>query len=238
MAGIESLLMTLVNEQQLVKAVLKGDQHALGQLLEQMQPRLYNVALRMVSNRDDAAEVTQDAMLKVIEHVHDFKEQSSIATWMIRITMNLAISHLRKRKVRKAGSLDQPFGSQNSSQYDQSSSLRNHIEDKREPEPSQSVQQKEMLVHLQAALASLGEDFRSVIVLRDIEEMDYQQMADVLAVPVGTIKSRLFRARLALRHEMLRLCPPAPNGSPSQGLSGLSGAPNGVPPLQGEVNHG
>lgn len=244
-AGIESVLMTLVNEQQLVRSVLRGDQHALGKLLEQMQPRLFNVALRMVSNRDDAAEVTQDAMLKVIEHVQDFREQSSISTWMIRITMNLAISHLRKRKVRKAGSLDQPFMNNGHGGHggdDQSSSLRNHIEDKREPEPSQSVQQKEMLVHLQTALGRLGEDFRSVIILRDIEEMDYQQMADVLAVPVGTIKSRLFRARLSLRHEMLRLCPPQRNTGSAAGLPGMSGltdSSGGLPPaFDGEVHRG
>lgn len=232
------MLMTLVNEQQLVRSVIRGDQHALGKLLEQMQPRLFNVALRMVSNREDAAEVTQDAMLKVIEHVQDFREQSSISTWMIRITMNLAISHLRKRKVRKAGSLDQPFSNNGHGSEDQSSSLRNHIEDKRELEPSQGVQQKEMLVHLQTALGRLGEDFRSVIVLRDIEEMDYQQMADVLAVPVGTIKSRLFRARLALRHEMLRLCPPQRNTGSAAGMPGLSDSGGFPPAFEGEVNRG
>jgi RNA polymerase sigma-70 factor (ECF subfamily) len=202
--------MTVDNEQQLVNAVLEGDQHALGQLLEMMQPRLYNVCLRMVSNRDDAAEVTQEAMLKIIEHVQDFKGQSRISTWMIRIAMNLSISHLRKRQVRQAGSLEQPTGNHHSSYGgDQSTTLRLQIQDDREPEPSQSVQQKEMLALLQTAVGQLPEEFRSVIVLRDIEEMDYQQMADVLAAPVGTVKSRLFRARLALRQQMLALSPPS-----------------------------
>lgn len=210
--------MTLQNEQQLVRAVVKGDHHALGQLLEQMQPRLFNVCLRMLGNRDDAAEVTQQAMLKIIEHVHDFRQQASVSTWMIRIAMNLSISQLRKRKVRQASSLDQTWPSSSGS-GDQSSALRDQLEDRREPEPSQSVQQKEMLVHLQTALAGLEEDFRSVVVLRDIEEMDYQQIAEVLSLPVGTVKSRLFRGRLALRHAMLKLCPPAKNTGSAAGTT-------------------
>jgi RNA polymerase sigma-70 factor (ECF subfamily) len=200
--------MTLDNEQQLVKAVVKGDQHALGRLLELMQPRLFNVCLRMLGNRDDAAEVTQEAMLKIIEHVHDFRHQANIATWMIRIAMNLSISQLRKRKVRLATSLEYSQSAHPTGHDDQSATLRQQIEDRREQDPSESVQQKEMLAHLQTALTSLDEEFRSVLVLRDIEEMDYQQIATVLDVPIGTVKSRLFRARLALRHEMLKLCPP------------------------------
>lgn len=227
--------MAIQNEQHLVKAVLRGDQHALGELLAQMQPRLYNVCLRMVSNREDAAEVTQEAMLKVIEHIHDFRSQASISTWMIRIAMNLCISHLRKRQVRKAGSIDQP--SLNGQMHDdQSSALRNQIEDRREPEPSQSVERKELLAHLQTALGCLNEEFRSVIVLRDIEEMDYQQIADVLGVPVGTVKSRLFRARLALRHEMLRLCPAPRSAGSAAGMT----PPQGIDSTAGpqEVSHG
>lgn len=211
--------MTLDNEQQLVAAVIKGDQHALGRLLELMQPRLFNVCLRMVGNRDDAAEVTQEAMLKIIEHVQDFRLQANISTWMIRIAMNLSISHLRKRKVRQATSLEYSQTASSAGMDDQSATLRQQVEDRRELEPCESVQQKEMLVHLQKALASLEEDFRSVLVLRDIEEMDYQQIATVLDVPVGTIKSRLFRARLALRHEMLKLCPPPRPATPAREVS-------------------
>lgn len=211
--------MTLDNEQHLVTAVVKGDQHALGKLLELMQPRLYNVCLRMLGNRDDAAEITQESMLKIIEHVQDFRLQSNISTWMIRIAMNTSISHLRKRKVRQATSLEYSQSARPAAMDDQSATLRQQIEDRREPEPSESVQQKEMLVHLQKAMASLEEEFRSVLVLRDIEEMDYQQIATVLDVPVGTVKSRLFRARLALRHEMLKLCPPPRPAAPAREVS-------------------
>ncbi|MBI1337727.1 MAG: sigma-70 family RNA polymerase sigma factor [Phycisphaera sp.] len=227
-------------DDQLVQKVMRGDTAALGTLLQSQQKRLYNTCLRMVGNRDDAAEITQDAMLKIVEHAGDFRGQSQITTWMTRIVMNLSISHLRKRRLRQTVSLDGPAGgnghgssagsgagfgayggglnaSGNSAgggdasrggYADQAGALRMQLADNREPGPVESVQNRELVAHLRTALDRLEEDFRGVLVLRDIELMDYQQIAEILGVPTGTVKSRLFRARLALRHEMLRLCPP------------------------------
>jgi len=203
--------MSTGTDKSLVERVRQGDQDALGQLLQAYQQRLYNVVYRMVSHRDDAAEVTQDAMLRIIQHIGQFKGQSDISTWMIRIAMNLSISHLRKRKVRRTVSLDSAAGL-GSTGYasggggygdDQSKPLRQQLSDQREPEPQLCVQQTEEIALLHGALERLELDFRSVLILRDIEQMDYQKIATVLAIPVGTVKSRLFRARLALRHEML-----------------------------------
>ncbi len=202
--------MTQLAEAQLVDAVQHGDSGALGQLLETHQHRIYNVCLRMVSNRDDAAEVAQDAMLKIIEHIGDFKGQSAISTWMIRIAMNLSLSHLRKRRVRKTVSLDADngrFGGDPGGDGDQSTALRHRMADQREPGPEQRVQQDEMIGLLHLALGRLDDDFRAVLVLRDIEQLNYHRIAEVLAIPAGTVKSRLFRARLALREQMMKLCP-------------------------------
>ncbi|MCC7193408.1 MAG: sigma-70 family RNA polymerase sigma factor [Phycisphaeraceae bacterium] len=195
------------NPHTLLAAVRRGDTSALGRLLELNQKRIFNTCLRMVSNRDDAAEVTQDTMLKVIEHIQDFNGQSEFSTWVTRIAMNLSISLLRRRKLRQAGSLD-ATGNHAANNDDQAAALKHELSDNRELSPDVTVQQREMIAHLHLALSRVEEDFRAVLVLRDIEEMDYQQIADVLAVPVGTVKSRLFRARLALRHEVLRVCPP------------------------------
>jgi RNA polymerase sigma-70 factor (ECF subfamily) len=202
--------MTQISEQQLVQSVLQGDRGALGRLLDAYQARLYNLVLRMVGNREDAADVAQESMLKIVEHIHDFRGQSSIWTWMARIAMNLAISHLRKRQVRSAVSLEHSPGPASAAPPDQSAALREQIADHREPSPESSVQRQEMLNYLRIGLQHIEDDFRAVLVLRDIDEMGYEQIAQVLAIPVGTVKSRLFRARLALRHEMLRLCPPHP----------------------------
>lgn len=197
------------NDTLLIEQVRDGDRAALGQLLEMHQNRLYSIALRMVSNRDDAAEVTQDAMLKIVQHIDTFRSEAQITTWMTRIVMNQAITRLRRRKLRDHASLDSTRTTHPDS--DQASSLRKVLEDHREPGPEQRVQEGEMIDQLLAAIDRLDTDFRAVLVLRDLEEMDYQQIADTLEIKVGTVKSRLFRARLALRQEMQKVAPATAN---------------------------
>lgn len=197
--------MTRADLEPLLDAVAQGDRAALGRILALHQDRLYNVVRRMVGNRDDAAEITQEAMLKIVEHIDRFERRSSIGTWMTRIAMNLAISHLRKRKHRQTISLEQDGPESGDAS---GTPLNRNLADRREPQPHQRVQERELLAHLQTALGQLDDDFRAVLVLRDIDRLDYQAIAEVLQVPVGTVKSRLFRARLALRQAMWHLCPP------------------------------
>lgn len=197
--------MTPSAEQALLAKARRGDQQALGELLIAYQDRLYNVCLRMVSHPDDAAEVCQDVLMKVVQGIGRFRGESGLATWMTRIAMNQSISHLRKRRVRRTVSLDQPLGRENDSD-DQASALRHQLADTREPAPELRVQEQEMLARLQQAMANLDDDFRAVLVLRDIEQLDYAQISQTLDIPTGTVKSRLFRARLALRQEMDRIC--------------------------------
>ena len=193
----------------LIEQVRDGDRAALGQLLEKHQNRLFSIALRMVSNRDDAAEVTQDAMLKIIQHFDSFRSEAQVTTWMTRIVMNQAITRLRRRKLRDHASLDSTRIT--GSDGDQAASLRKVLENTREPGPEQRVEEGEMIDRLLSAIDRLDTDFRAVLVLRDLEEMDYQQIADTLEFKVGTVKSRLFRARLALRQEMQKIAPATAN---------------------------
>ena len=190
-------------DQTLLEQIRLGDRAALGQLLLKHEKRLFNTALRMLSNRDDAAEVTQEAMLKIIQNIDAYRSEAQVTTWMTRIVMNQAISRLRRRKLRDHVSLDSVRPT--SDGEDQATALRRVLEDTREPGPDLGVEQSEMIHHLHTAIERLDEDFRAVLVLRDLREMDYQQIADVLEVKVGTVKSRLFRARLALRQEMQKL---------------------------------
>jgi RNA polymerase sigma-70 factor (ECF subfamily) len=194
---------------------MQGDRAALGDLLEQHRHRFFNVAFRMVGHREEAAEVTQDAMLKIIEGIGTFQGQAALTTWMIRIVMNTAISHLRKRRLRQTVSLDAP-GAANAGR---AGGIQEQLADHREPAPDQSVQNQEMIRCLQDAISRLDTDFHSVLVLRDIDQMDYQQISEVLDIPVGTVKSRLFRARLSLRHQMLEQsgAPPIP-AAPRKGI--------------------
>lgn len=188
----------------------RGDQAALGELLRQHQGRVFNVCLRMVSNRDDAAELTQDVLLKIVQHLDDYRGQAELTTWMTRIAMNQSISHLRKRKLRKTASLDGTTSSNGTHSGgtgggEEPVPLRLRLADDREPGPEERVERGEMLSRLRAAIAELDDEFRAVLVLRDIEEMDYAQVAEALGVPMGTVKSRLFRARLALREKMVAM---------------------------------
>lgn len=197
------------SEQQLIDQIRGGNRTALGLLLKAQERRLYNVCLRMVSNRDDAAEVCQDTMLKIVQSIDRYRGEAALSTWMIRIAMNTAISHLRKRKLRRTVSLDSSNHGGNGGHDDDPPALRLALGDDRELGPVSRVETDEMLERLQEAIACIDDDFRAVLVLRDIDEMEYQQIADTLELPIGTVKSRLFRARLALREQMENLCDPA-----------------------------
>jgi len=214
--------MPQVSEARLIAAVQRGDQAALADLLQRYQHRLYSVCLRMVGHREDAAEVAQETMLKIVEHIGDYNGKAAISTWMIRIAMNLSISHLRKRQLRRTVSLD---GDGDGSASGALEALRHQIAERRELSPDSSVEQDEMLERMHEALARVDEEFRAVLVLRDLNEMDYEQIAQTLAIPIGTVKSRLFRARLMLRQEMYKLCPSQRPDSP------LSA------PRSGDANH-
>jgi len=192
--------MNAKRERQLLEQLRQGDQAALGELLGAHQKQVYHVCLRMVSNPDDAAELAQDVLLRAVQHIDEFRSGSKVGTWLVRIAMNLSISHLRRRKVRRAASLESEVGGADGG--DQARELKQMIADGREPQPHDRVEQDEQVGRLLESVDRLDESLKSVIVLRDFEQMDYQGMAEVLGVPVGTVKSRLFRARLALRMDL------------------------------------
>jgi RNA polymerase sigma-70 factor (ECF subfamily) len=204
----------------LLDRALAGDQSALGDLLQTHQSRIFNTVLRMVGNRDDAEELTQDVMVKIVQHVSEYNGHARFSTWVTRIAMNQSISHLRKRRLRRTISLDAPARSSDKS--DRGSALAEQLQHDGNQTPDQCVEMGEMTEHLQDAMDRLDDDFRSVLVLRDINEMDYQQIAQSLDVPVGTVKSRLFRARLALRAELSKLYPSIAGSASAEAARGVA----------------
>ena len=186
---------------------IQGDRFALGKVLEASQDLIYNVCFRMLGDANDASETTQDTMVKIIEHIAEFQGQSELSTWITRIAMNQSISRIRKRKLRRTKSLDDtgPAGGDG----EESQTLGGKLPDDRELSPLDRVEQKEELVRLRAAMARIDEEYRAVLVLRDLQDMDYQEIGRTLDIPVGTVKSRLFRARAALREEMTKTEPSA-----------------------------
>lgn len=189
-----------------------GDRGSYGQLVLLYQDRLYNAVLRLVGDRDEALELTQEAFTRGLEKLDSFRGDASPYTWLFRIAVNLAISQLRKVQRNRVFSLDRPGaggghrGSNGRLRPDadeQASGLLDRVaRDRSEPAPPQRVEDRERDNQVLAALGRLDAEYRAVLVMRDIEGFDYQQMADVLGLPLGTLKSRLFRARLALRDEL------------------------------------
>jgi len=205
--------MASVEEDKLAKLAAQGNHKALAELLAHFEDRVYSVCYRMTRHPDDALDMAQQTMLKVIQNITKFQGSASISTWIYRIATNESISHLRKQQVRKTTSLDQPASStQNNARP---ASLGSMIVDNRELSADLHVQKMETKRLLREALTQLDADHRTVLVLRDTQQMNYQQIGEILELPEGTVKSRLFRARLALREKMLQLDPesPAPGSS-------------------------
>ncbi|MEX2218045.1 MAG: sigma-70 family RNA polymerase sigma factor [Phycisphaerales bacterium] len=186
----------------LVRAIQGGDTSAWAELLTRYQDRLFGVCLRMVGDRDRAADYTQDAMVRIIEGLASYDGRAKLSTWVIRVTMNVCFSRLRAEKLRRHASLDSGHGGQNGSEgrgRARSASDRAEDFDPREHGGVARVEHEELRRHLAEALLRISPEQRAILVLRDSRGLEYEQIAEVLDVPVGTVKSRLFRARAALR---------------------------------------
>jgi RNA polymerase sigma-70 factor (ECF subfamily) len=183
-----------------------GDRGAFGQIVLLYQDRLYNAVLRMVGDRDEARELTQEAFTRALMKLESFRGDASPYTWLFRIAVNLTISQLRKNRRMRVFSLDRPGpgnGSGNASDGGtQASGLLGRVGRDSQAGPAENAEGRERGQVVLAALGRLDAEYRAVLVMRDIEGFDYQQMADILGLPLGTLKSRLFRARLAMRDEL------------------------------------
>jgi RNA polymerase sigma-70 factor (ECF subfamily) len=175
-----------------IELSIRGDRAAFEVLVRRYQDRLYHTAYRLLGNTDDAQDVVQDAFLNAYQSLHQFKGDARFFTWLYRIAVNSAIS-LRRRAGRVAGrravlSADLPRGT-TVEPTDESDGSR----------PDSALERAEDEQRLRAALDGLTPDHRAVLVLKEIEGRKYETIADVLGVPVGTVRSRLHRARLELR---------------------------------------
>ena len=175
------------DDTELVARAAKGDTSAFESLMELHEGRIYAIALRMCGNREDAQDCAQEAMLRIYHALDRFKGQSSFATWVYRITMNSCLDELRKRKVRAAASLDAMLETGWSPAAGEGGL------------PEVQALRGEQRDIIRAAITSLPEDMRAVIVLRDIQGFSYEQIADMLDANIGTIKSRISRGREKLR---------------------------------------
>jgi RNA polymerase sigma-70 factor (ECF subfamily) len=188
-----------INDETLTEQWQSGDSAALERLIIKYKDRIYNAILRICNNRDTAAELCQDVFIKVIENAERFQGKSSFYTWAFRIAVNVALNYCRRQNVRKAVSLEAGTGGD----YEQAkAALRNYLTDEGASDPAAVAQSKEQIELLAEAINELDEDQRAVLVLRDIEGMNYTQIAKVIEIELGTVKSRLSRARANLREKL------------------------------------
>lgn len=178
-----------LNENKLIERASGGDPSAFNRLMEAHERRMYAVALRMCGNREDAQDCLQEAMLRIYRSISSFKGQSSFGTWVYRITMNTCLDELRRKKNKQSTSLDGLLDTGWSPQ-DESAS------------PEKHAVQSETRRLLHQAIQDLPEDMRSAIVLRDIQGLSYEEIAQALDINVGTIKSRISRGRDKLREKL------------------------------------
>lgn len=183
-------------EKDLLHRAQKGDLTAFEQLISGYQKKVFNIALKMLGNHEDASEAAQEALIKVFRSISGFKEESSISTWIYRIATNTCLDELRKRKNNRVVYLDEEI------KLDDNEVTR-QIEDDR-PTPDILAEQKEIRGIVQKAVSMLSEDYRTVIVLRDIQGFSYQEIASITRCPEGTVKSRINRARQELKRILER----------------------------------
>lgn len=178
-----------INEKKLIQSASGGDASAFNRLMEMHERRMYAVALRMCGNREDAQDCLQEAMLRIYRSISGFKGQSTFATWVYRITMNTCLDELRRKKNRQNTSLDNLLD-MGWSPTDGTNA------------PEKKAIQAETRRHIHEAIRDLPEDMRAAVVLRDIQGLSYDEIAQALDINVGTIKSRISRGREKLREKL------------------------------------
>ena len=169
----------------LVRASLAGDHEAYGLLVRRHEKRLYPTVLRLVGSPDDALDLLQDVFIRAYEKLDQFHFESSFYTWIYRIAVNLALSKRRKHEPRCVPFPDNDRG--------RISGLASHSD------PSWPSERAEQEAKIHEALDQLHEDQRAVVVLKDIDGLRYEEIAEMLEIPIGTVRSRLHRGRLELR---------------------------------------
>ncbi|MGB8330226.1 MAG: sigma-70 family RNA polymerase sigma factor [Polyangiales bacterium] len=174
-----------------MQRVQAGDSTAFRALFDKYHRRAFAVAMGVVKNEDDALDAVQEAFVKVHKSIHKFEGSSSFYTWLYRIVMNASIDHVRRTSRRKSLDFDERTLHEESEVAGDGALVPNMTD----ANPGKAILRRELGSAIEAALQDLPEHHRAVIVLREIEGMSYEDMAETLEVPKGTVMSRLFHAR-------------------------------------------
>ena len=184
------------DETTLVAQSREGDTAAFGELVRRYEGKIFRLAQHVTQNREDAEDVLQETFMKAYEHRDQFQGNSKFYTWIVRIAVNQALMKLRRRKTDKSVSLDETIDTGEDTIVREIAAW--------DEDPEQRFSREELGGILDTAVDSLEPPYRSVFVLRDIEELSTEETADALGLSIPAVKSRLLRARLQLREKLTR----------------------------------
>jgi len=179
-----------VIDDQLIQQTLAGEKNAFGELVEKYQGRLYNTMIQVVGNSEDAYDVVQEAFFQAYLRLETFRQTSKFYTWLYRIAFNVAMGIRRRKRPRPVDLV---------SGYDLAELLVDQ-----NLTPDEIMISGENIQAVQMAIADLDKEFRAVIILRELEDFAYEEIAEILDVPLGTVRSRLHRARTIIKEKLER----------------------------------
>lgn len=179
-----------------IKQVLNGNQDAYAEIVDLYQSRLYHVCYRMLGNKHEAEDITQETFLRAYINLHTFDQKRKFSTWIFRIATNLCIDRIRKKKPDYHLDAQVP-GTDGLDMYSQIAAS--------EELPVEQLEKMEMQERLQYEISRLPDKYRSVIVLKYMEELPLLEISEILDLPLGTVKTRIHRGREALRKQMSEL---------------------------------
>ena len=185
-----------MSEYNLIKKAKEGDKEALAQLVSKYSERIYNLALRILRNKEDAEDILQETFLTVLQKMNTFDGRSHFFTWIYRIATNASLMKLRKKKLVFADLPDNP---------EMENQLREQAFVDWSQDPSLNVQNKEIKKILNETISELSEIYRTVFILRDIEHLSIRETSKILDISEENVKIRLRRARLFLRNRISQL---------------------------------
>lgn len=182
----------------LIARCQRADSTAFDEIVARYKGKVYNYLYRMTGSAEDAEDLTQEVFVRMVLHIHAFRAESSLSTWLFRIAGNLCVDAFRRGRKERGlvSSLDAPVRGD-----DEEGSVGREIPDMAQA-PESLFGRKELGARIEAALAKLPPKLRSAVVLHDIEGLPYDEIAAVEGIPLGTVKSRIFNARVALREHL------------------------------------
>ena len=180
----------IFTDEELISRFQNGDERAYVELVNRYKDRLLNFVFQFLGDIEQAEDVVQDTMLRLYEKKHYYKEIAKFSTWIYTIARNLANTELRKKKRRKTTNLSQL----SKERQFEIPAIQDNVD--------QSLQNEFINDRIQSAISNLPEHFKVVIILRDIQELSYEDISNIVEVPLGTIKSRINRARIQLKAEL------------------------------------